>query len=69
TGYLTKPSATSKCAYCPYSVADEYLHAMDIPTGGKWKYFRAFDAMTITNWALLDFFFYAVGIRGWMFGV
>ncbi|PUU78320.1 hypothetical protein B9Z19DRAFT_983593, partial [Tuber borchii] len=61
TGYHSKPSTTSECAYCPYSVADEYLRAMDIP--------RAFDARTITNWTLLYYFVYAVGIRGWAFGV
>jgi len=69
TGYLTNPSATSQCAYCPYSVADEYLRAMDIPIGGKWKYFGAFGAMTITNWMLLYFFVYTVRIRGWTFGM
>ena len=69
TGYLTNPSATSECGYCPYSVADEYLRAMDIPLGGKWKYFGAFGAMTITNWMLLYFFVYTVRIRGWTFGM
>ncbi|PUU75640.1 hypothetical protein B9Z19DRAFT_1152860, partial [Tuber borchii] len=49
TGYLTNPYATSECTEFPYSVADEYLRAMDIPIGEKWKYFGAFGAMAMMN--------------------
>ncbi len=39
SGYLQNPSATSNCAYCQYSVGDDYLKTVSVSFGNRWRNF------------------------------
>ena len=67
-GYLTNPSATSNCGYCPYKNGTEYIASLNVVPGDKWKYLGIFLAFCCSNWALVYFFVYTVRIKGWSFG-
>lgn len=67
-GYLTNPSATSNCGYCPYQNGTEYMATLNISPKDKWGYFAIFLGFCISNWALVYFLIYTVRIRGWTFG-
>lgn len=68
TGYITDPNATSNCGYCQYASGVEYMAALNVHPGDKWKYLPIFLAFVISNWALVYFFVYTVRVRGWGFG-
>ncbi|ODQ56128.1 ABC drug exporter AtrF [Saitoella complicata NRRL Y-17804] len=68
-GYLMgDQSATSNCMYCPYSVGDNYLSAINVSASDKWPYFAIFLGFTISNWVLVYAFIYMVRVRRWTFG-
>lgn len=69
SGYITNPSATANCGYCPYVNGNEYLATLNISPGDKWRDFGIFLAFVISNWALVYFFIYTVRVRGFTFGM
>ncbi|KJZ70229.1 hypothetical protein HIM_10377 [Hirsutella minnesotensis 3608] len=68
TGYLMDPNATGSCSYCPYRDGVEYLSALSIDAGQKWRDFGIFLAFCFSNWALVYFLVYTRSIKGWSFG-
>ncbi|KAK5652623.1 hypothetical protein OQA88_10216 [Cercophora sp. LCS_1] len=67
-GYLVNPNATTDCQYCPYRNGDEYLGALGIEQGHKWRDFGIFLVFCFSNWFLVYFFVWTVRIKGWTFG-
>lgn len=50
-GYLTNPDARSGCGYCQYKNGDEYLAALSVRPGDKWRDFGIFLIFVCSNWA------------------
>lgn len=42
SGYVTDPNATSNCAYCIYSVGDDYLNHISASYSHRWRNFGIF---------------------------
>ena len=51
-GYLTNPSGTADCGYCPFKDGTEYMATLNIVPDDKWKYFGIFLAFCVSNWAV-----------------
>ncbi|PWY82966.1 ABC drug exporter AtrF [Aspergillus heteromorphus CBS 117.55] len=68
-GYLVQPNATSDCEYCPYANGSQYMHALNVHDGDKWRCFGIFLAYVIINWFLVYFMIYCARVRGWSFGM
>jgi ABC-type multidrug transport system permease subunit len=69
TGYITNPTATSDCGYCPYSNGVEYMATINVNPSDKWKYLPIFLGFVFSNWLLVYFFVYTVRVKGWGFGL
>lgn len=57
-GYLTNPSATSRCGYCQYASGPEYLATLHIRPDEKWRVclkLCLYDQLRATDWSLLGF--------------
>ena len=68
-GYLTNPSASTDCGYCPYTNGTQYLANLNIGPGDKWRNLGIFAAFCVSNYALVYFFTYTTRVRGWSFGL
>ncbi|XHG06612.1 hypothetical protein AWENTII_009799 [Aspergillus wentii] len=61
-GYLTNGDATADCAYCQYSVGDDYLDTLDYAYSERWWNWAVFLGFCLTNIVLL------YGIMWWTTG-
>ncbi|MCJ1352541.1 MAG: hypothetical protein MMC33_002525 [Icmadophila ericetorum] len=68
-GYLTNPSATSNCGYCPYTNGTQYMKNLNVVPDDKWRNLGIFAVFVVSNYALVYFFTYTTRIRGWSFGL
>ncbi|CCH62834.1 hypothetical protein TBLA_0I01760 [Henningerozyma blattae CBS 6284] len=62
TGYIDNPDATSDCAYCIYSVGDEYLTYVSASYGNIWRNFGFY-------WIYIVFNIFAMGTVYYVFHV
>ncbi len=67
-GYLTNPTATSDCGYCPFKVGDDYLATLNISYERRWRSFAIFLSFVLTNYVLVFFMVYFVRLKGYTFG-
>lgn len=49
TGYVKNENATTNCAYCQYSVGDEYLAFISAPYSNLWRNFGFYFAYIFFN--------------------
>lgn len=52
-GYLQNPDANESCAYCPYSVGDDYARTMDFSYDDRWRDWAVFLGFCLTNVVLV----------------
>ncbi|KAI9037656.1 uncharacterized protein KD926_000142 [Aspergillus affinis] len=52
-GYISNPTSTSDCSYCPYSIGDDYSATLDYSYGRKWRDWAVFLGFCLTNIACL----------------
>jgi ATP-binding cassette subfamily G (WHITE) protein 2 (SNQ2) len=65
---LLNPNATSNCQVCKWTTGDQYLEIFNLGSGklgGIWAYWGIFLAFTLSNVALIYFFFWATKIKHW----
>lgn len=67
-GYLTNPSATSRCGYCQYSSGDEYLATFNVKRSDMWRDFGIFLGFCFSNYMLVYIFIYTVRIKKFTWG-
>lgn len=63
TGYLMSSEqlpdlGAGECAYCPYSLGDDYLATLNIAAADKWPCLGVFLAFCVSNMMLVYFFIY-----------
>ncbi|RAH67555.1 uncharacterized protein BO66DRAFT_403746 [Aspergillus aculeatinus CBS 121060] len=52
-GQTCDPHATDRCAYCEYSVADDYTVTLDFAYSDRWWNWAVFLAFCLTNYVLV----------------
>lgn len=63
TGYIENPNATENCAYCLYSVGDEYLERIDASYSNLWRNFGFFWVYIIFNFFAMIGIYYLFHVR------
>lgn len=66
-GYLTDPSSTSACSYCPYTVADDYLKTIHTSYSNQWRNLGFFFAYIIFNLVACLFLYKYLRLTVWKF--
>lgn len=64
SGYIANPDATSDCAYCIYSVGDDYLKHISASYSNLWRNFGIFFIYIFFNLFAMVFFYYWLHVRG-----
>ena len=64
TGYIANPDATADCAYCVYSVGDDYLHHISASYSYLWRNFGIFFAYILFNIFGMILMYYIFHVRG-----
>ncbi|CAL9734683.1 protein Snq2p [Monosporozyma servazzii] len=64
TGYVANPDATSDCAYCIYSVGDDYLSHISASYSYLWRNFGIYFAYIIFNIFGMIVMYYILHVRG-----
>ena len=64
SGYIANPDATSNCAYCIYSVGDDYLKHISASYSNLWRNFGIFFIYIFFNLVAMVFFYYWLHVRG-----
>lgn len=54
-GYLTNPTSTHDCSYCPYSVGDDFAQTLHFFYGDRWRDWAVFLGFCLTNLGLVFF--------------
>ena len=65
TGYLTNPSATENCGYCPYTIQDDALARFDIKWVYRWRNFGFMWAFIIFNIVAMLGSYYIMRVKVW----
>ncbi|KAK1147145.1 ATP-binding cassette transporter snq2 [Aspergillus melleus] len=52
-GYLTNPSGTQQCSYCPYSVGDDFAETLHYFYKDRWRDWAVFLGFCLTNFLLV----------------
>ncbi|AQZ09438.1 hypothetical protein BZL39_A03730 [Zygosaccharomyces parabailii] len=63
-GYISNPDATSNCAYCQFSVGDEYLAQRGVSYGNLWRNFGFYWAYIVFNFFAMVIIYYIFSVRG-----
>ncbi|CCH62219.1 hypothetical protein TBLA_0G02820 [Henningerozyma blattae CBS 6284] len=63
SGYIKNPNDTSNCAYCVYSVGDEYLSYVSSKYSYLWRNFGFFWAYIIFNFFAMVGLYYIIHVR------
>ncbi|KAL2271986.1 hypothetical protein VTJ83DRAFT_1357 [Remersonia thermophila] len=63
-GVLQNPLATEACQYCPFSVADQFLKAVDIYWSDRWRNFGIMWAYIAFDLAVAVGLYYVFRVRG-----
>ncbi len=63
-GILQNPTATEACAYCPLSVADQFLATVDIFWSQRWRNFGIMWAYIVFDIAVAIGVYYVFRVRG-----
>ena len=63
-GILQNPTATEACAYCPLSVADQFLETVDIFWSQRWRNFGIMWAYIVFDIAVAIGVYYVFRVRG-----
>ncbi|CAL9734615.1 protein Snq2p [Monosporozyma servazzii] len=64
TGYIVNPDATSECAYCIYSVGDEYLSHISASYSYLWRNFGIYFAYILFNIVGMVLTYYLFHVKG-----
>lgn len=63
TGYVANPDATSNCAYCLYTVGDQYLHRIRAEYTHQWRNFGLYWAYIVFNLGAMVVVYYLFHVR------
>ena len=63
TGYINNPNDTSNCAYCIYSVGDEYLSYVNAEYSHLWRNFGIYWAYIVFNIFAMIGVYYLIHVR------
>lgn len=63
TGYIANPDATEDCAYCLYSVGDDYLHHIGASYGFLWRNFGFYWIYIVFNLFAMVGIYYIFHVR------
>ncbi|SCW03574.1 LAFE_0G13476g1_1 [Lachancea fermentati] len=65
SGYLSNPSATANCEYCPYSVQDQVVEQFNVKWAYRWRNFGFLWAYIIFNFFAMLVCYYYMRIKVW----